>query len=331
MTKSTVRDEAMLVKGGASGARVGALAACFAAVMMLVPWEWMAGRKFEDKEVYLERFGFLKAVADEQDISSLLSFYTHEVLWDNLIRGTSASLGIDFPIIFGFITFSCLFLFARFLVKRYGPLSILFLLSPLVVDFAFSQLRLAFAISLLLFSFDISRRSVKGFFVVVASFIHSAVPLFVLVYFFSYGLRKYGVERRLSSRGTALAALGFGVLIALLIGPFREALLSAIGDRRAEYTLLPATLSYTTFWIGLLLLALLQGKRFYSSVTSIYAVVCVAVFVSSTIFGVNALRFISASFPGIVGAIYGLRRIERQICVSAFILYTTIQWYFWVH
>jgi hypothetical protein len=298
--------------------------------MMALPWESISGRGFEDRSVYLEKFSYLKSVLEEQEVSGFLSFYTNEVLWDGTVRTIAGALDLQFDTVLYFVTFFCLFSFTIFVFRNAGLSAILLLLNPLVVDFAFSQLRLAFAISLLIHASSSRKRLISLFLITSACFVHSATVLFVLMHWLAAWAHRKLQERSLSMASVNMILMGFGFLIALVIGPFREVLLHSIGDRRAEYTAAASTIGYASFWILFLCLVPLQGKKLYRDSFSMVAIICVAVFVGTTVLGVFGLRFLSALYPLIVVALLRFDRPAREALVLGFVAYTTVQWIYWV-
>lgn len=315
---------------GISGFGASIVALLFSLGMVAIPWEVVAGRQFEDKEVYLERFLELESVIEEKEITSHLDFFLNEALWDVLVRQATHSFDMSVLAVLSVVSFLCLFGFARFLVKRHGMVSLLFLLNPLVIDFAFSQLRLALAMAIVMPLFEARNKKWAIIPVIVACYIHTATILFVGMYLAGWFLARYMAQRRISPAVIGAALIGIGFTVALCIGPLRDAILSAIGDRRAEYEMRPATLLYASFWILLMIAVPLQKLSFYDIDAHVLAVAALATFAASTAFGINGVRFIAATYPFIASAIFYLNRTSRPAMMFAFIAYMAVQWYFWL-
>ena len=317
-----------------SGSRAGNWLALFpslgfALLMISIPWEKLRGRVFEDKEVYLEKFLYLESVLEDRGISNFREFFFNEALWDLIVRGGVAIFGIPVSVLLGYITFLCLFVFARFLICRHGWLSVIFLLNPMVVDFAFSQLRMAFAVSIVLFAFTLRRRAWLVLAVALACFIHTAILLLVVMYVITVKTSDWLRRKRFPAIFMGLLPVATGICVALLIGPFREGLLSSFEDRRAEYELAGASLLYASFWIGLLAVLPLQKQKFLENGVHLLAIASISTFVSATFLGVFGARFISATYPLIISSMLSLGWRTRQIVVLVFFFYTAIQWYYW--
>ena len=301
----------------------------FALFMLWIPWEDLLGKEFEDKQVYINNFLHLKSIVEDKDLSGLRDFFFNEVLWDVLVRTAMDKLGIPIGVILGAVTFLCLFCFARYLAMRHGVLSILLLVNPLVVDFAFSQLRMAFAVSLVLVALSLRSRVALYATLVMACFIHTAMVLFIVMYLVAVQVSLWVKKRDFPVHTLAYIAMAGGALIALLIGPLRGSLLASVGDRRAEYELGGATLSYASFWIGLLATVPLQKARFYASRFNLLSVACLATFTFATLMGVFAARFISALFPMLISLMLTLGRPVREVVLLMYVLYLGLQWHYW--
>ncbi|MFS0756796.1 hypothetical protein ABC383_19125 [Noviherbaspirillum sp. 1P10PC] len=301
----------------------------FALFMLWIPWEELVGKEFEDKQVYINNFLYLKSIVEDKDLSGLRDFFFNEVLWDVLVRAAMDKLGIPIGVILNAVTFLCLFCFARFLAVRHGVLSILLLVNPLVVDFAFSQLRMAFAVSLVLLALSLRSRVALCATLVMACFIHTAMVLFIVMYLVAVQVSLWVRKRNFPVYTLAYIAMAGGALIALLIGPLRGSLLSSVGDRRAEYELGAATLSYASFWIGLLATVPLQKARFYASRFNLLSVACLATFTFATLMGVFAARFISALFPMLMSLMLTLGRPVREVMLLMYLVYLGLQWHYW--
>ena len=301
----------------------------FAVLLLFVPWEQLAGRPFEDREVYFDTFLYQPPIIEDRSIASFHEFFFNEALWDLAIRSAMSDLGIGLPLLFGGITFACLFCFSHFLVSRHGAAAALLLVNPMVIDFAFSQLRMAASVSLVLLALTARRRLVLGAIIALACFIHTAMLLFILMYLVAVQMGRRLRTWRASPWLVAIVAIGGGMLIALLAGPLRETLLSSVGDRRAEYTLAAVSLSYASLWMGLMLLAPLQNRSFFSNDTTLFSVACIATFVFTTLLGVYGARFVAATYPVLMSAVLDFRSPTREMAVLAFLFYTALQWHYW--
>ena len=124
-------------------------------------------------------------------------------------------------------------------------------------------------------------------------------------------------------------AIAGGLVIALLIGPLRGSLLSSVGDRRVEYELVGATLTYASFWIVFLSTIPLQKEQFYVDRFNLLSVACLATFTFATFMNVFAARFISATFPMLLSAMLSLGHPVKEGVVLMYLMFLTLQWYYW--
>lgn len=302
----------------------------FASLIFLIPWEMLAGSGFEDRQVYIDKLLHQPMVMEEKGVASLREFFFNEALWDLLIRWSSDALGLSPNALFNVITFACLVAFSAYLMNRQGPAALLLLLNPLVIDFAFSQLRMALALTLVLLASLTSRRVWLYLAVVVAAFLHTAIVLFVVMYLSSVVTGRWFRKRRFPVLFLGLAAIAGGAVVALLAGPLRANLLTSVEDRRAEYELVAASLSYASYWILLLAVMPLQKARFYRDDVNLFAVACLSSFVSTTLLGVFGTRFLSAAYPMLMAATLDLARPLREIMLLCYVLYSALQWFYWL-
>lgn len=301
----------------------------FAVLMLSMPWEAWLGKDFEDKQVYINNFLYLKPAIEDKGLETLREYFFNEVLWDVMVRGAKDNLGIPLEVIFGGITFLCLFCFARFVAIRHGVLAIVLLINPLVIDFAFSQLRMAFAVSLILLGITMRHRAALYLMLVLSCCIHTAMMLFILMYLVSVQVSLWFSKRNFPVSMLAFIAMAGGLIVALMIGPLRGVLLSSVGDRRVEYELAGATLSYASFWIVFLAVTPLQRQGFYADRFNLLSVACLATFTFATLMGVFAARFVSATFPMLVSALLSLGRPVKDVVLLMYLLYLALQWHYW--
>lgn len=315
----------------AENGRARVVAACmlYALCMLWIPWEDLIGKEFEDKLVYFNNFFYSKPITEDKELQGLRDFFFNEVLWDVLVRYAKDVLGIPLEMIFGAISFTCLFCFARFVATRHGVLSIVLLINPLVVDFAFSQLRMAFAVSLIMLGIAMRKRPALYLMLVLGCFIHTAMVLFIVMYLVAVKISLWFRKHDFPISMLAFIAMGGGLVIALLIGPLRGALLSSIGDRRVEYELTAATLTYASFWIVFLGVIPMQKEKFYADRFNLLSVACLATFTFATFMDVFAVRFISATIPMLISAMLSLGRPVKEGVVLMYLVYLALQWHYW--
>jgi hypothetical protein len=307
-----------------------AILAAFAAAMVAVPWEAIFGPHFWDRGVYLNTFRSFHPEQAKSFTGSIVSFVMNEAVWDIGVRWLSAVLHVPVDSLFDVISFFCIFTFAKYLAGRHGLLSLPLLVNPLVVDFAFSQLRMALAAAILITALFHKRRwGVSTALISLACLVHTASFLFLLIYFASRALVAY-VSRRRSSGGVYWVGLvGIALTVVILIGPLRTVILTALGDRRAEYKDPSQGILYASYWIFLMFAYYGERKPFYETEGNSLAVACVSVFALASIFNVYNQRFLAASFPLIISSILSLGGQKRILILGLFLVYAAAQWYFW--
>ena len=309
----------------------GVIAMLFAIAILLVPWEEIRGMRFVDFDVYLMIFQpDAMTVREIYEPQTLIDYFTREVLWDELVRLLVGVLGSTFfalKVISAFVLFTSAFM----LYQRYGVLlPSIFLLNPLFLDFALSQLRLSFATTLLILAFGFRAPAVKVALLVIACFIHSAMPILIGVYATA---RIVELRGRNWTMGRVLAVAGGVCAIFAFVLVFgRDALLLAIGDRRAflyadSYN--STSLAYASFWIGLLAIQLASGAGYLKVTENLFAVMILAMFVALTILNTYGSRFVAAGFPLIVASTLNLLPPYRWVVLPTFLVFQTVQFFYW--
>lgn len=302
----------------------------FALCFMYVPWEGLRGEEFYDRQVYLDYFSSALPLLEEKEMSGLSAFLVNEVLWDVLVRGLMQGFDLPAETVLNGVSVLCLSCFAYFLARRHGPLAILLLINPLVVDFAVSQLRMAMAVSIVMLGLFSGRRLVIAAAMFTACFIHTSIVLFIVMYLIPVQAGKWIGRANVPAATFGYIAMGGGLLVALVIGPLREVVLTRMNDRRAEYEMVAASVSYISFWILLLAAVPFQGKAFYRDNMNLLAISCLSTVVSATFLGVFAARFISATIPALFNAMLTMGRPVRELVVLAYLLFLVLQWTYWL-
>ncbi|WBL63469.1 hypothetical protein [Thauera sp. WB-2] len=306
----------------------------FSVLAALVPWpeifRSINGYPMVDREVYTEYFLYGKNVLEYKEFSGVLSYYTNEFLWHFGV-GLLLASGVELADVFLVISFILYFSFGLLVLREKSPWALLLIVNPLVVDFAFSQLRLALAVSLLIWSYlSYGRcRTLSSVFLIASLFIHSATAIFVAIYFVvrflswasGYSNLKVSVE---------FAVLFFtGALISIAIGPLREVILSAIGDRRVDYPDMASSVQYSLFWIGLLGMSFVFAKNVIQSEVNRYAIVIISIVAVNVLHGGYSTRFLAAAFPFLLNLVLSFGGAARFV-PWFFGFYAGLQWLYWL-
>lgn len=307
----------------------------FVAIIVSIPWEdffyAVNNYRFIDKGVYEEYFLYRENVIYYKEFGGILSYISNEFLWNYSINWLVNNLNIPIEYIFNFISIFVIFVFSAVVARYHGVGSLLLLVNPLVIDFAFSQYRLAFAIAILGVAWLVRerRKAVALILMAVSIFIHTAVVIFLAIYFMMIFVKWISLNFDNKESLRFFALLFFGVFVSILIGPLRESVLSTIGDRRAQYNDISSSLMYLLFWVGLLLPFYLQRKNLMNFDYSCYALAIVSIVFANIFTGAYSTRFIAAAFPLIVSSILSLRGMMKLGVVTIFVIYTILQWLYW--
>lgn len=308
----------------------------FALVVVAVPWEEIFravnGYGFIDKGVYSDYFLNQISVLDYKEFNGVLSYVSNEFLWHYVIGWLVSNTGILIDHVFLTISFIVLLISGLLLAKWQGIYALPLLVNPLIIDFAFSQYRLALAISILGAAYLLhgQYRTVSVVLVLASLFIHSGTTLFILIYAAVWLVQWLSVRFRIGSSAVFAILFATGSFISLLIGPLREVILSAIGDRRAEYHDMSSSLLYSLFWAALLVPFYLSRRHLVTLDYAHYALVIVAIVFVNLFHGGYSTRFLAATFPGLVAAILSLPGTMKILVTILFIVYAMLQWLYWL-
>jgi len=307
------------------------VALLFALAVAATPWEAFGGVYFYDFYVYLETFQpGTESVWEMYSPSTLLEIFSREVLWDEFVRLLVRIVGDPFLALKGISVF-VLGVNAYLLYRRYGFLMpTLLLVNPLFLDFALSQLRLAFAMALLLVALYVRLRPVAILLAVAALFIHSATPIFVTMFLTVKYVERYGQEWHLHRLLLLGGAVGLAFVVLLAFG--RDALLLAIGDRRAfVYAEIPASasLSYVLVWMGVLTMQVMAGRDYLRRPDNLYAAMNIFLFIGLTFAGTYGSRFVAAAFPLVAASLLNLPPENRNFVVPVFLVFQVLQFLYW--
>ncbi len=302
-----------------------------ALALSAVDWEKLSALGyFVDRNVYFDILTIPFSRLQEIDLGSWYSYIFHEFLWQ-IIVGTAVSNGWELTFVFQFI--SVFFLFVTFLLmfQLKAASMIPFLVNPLIIDLAFSQYRLALALSILGSALIVGQRNKWAWvLVLVVPLIHTASLIFIFFYLFSRWILIFDQKRAFRIlKPRALAALA-GALMAVLIGPLREAVLTTVGDRRAEYSELGSSLLYVSLWIAILLVLCMQRKEVNNNPISLTTISILSLVAVGSVFGSYTTRLIAVAMPFTLVALKSVNpywlRVVTTLCIF---LYSLAQWVYW--
>lgn len=299
----------------------------FALMYQIPDWETIFqsvyGYPFDDRMVYEEFLRSPDFNIAYQDSFSPLMYVTFEFTWHKILYFLYEIMGLSSQHIFYLITTMLLWRFSYDVIDRLGVKYLPFLLNPLIVELAYSQLR--FALAIFVFSFVCrGQRSLLLTLIVyiLAITIHTTVIIFMVAQFsarFFQDINKKSI--------VCLILIGFS--ISLLIGPFREDILSIAGDRRAQYSDKSSSIEYLSFWIFLFIANAVQkkqNKNFWIFDTK-YSLIILSSIFSSLIFGGYPARFIAACYPYLLSS---MKRFEKNTSLLIFIMFAFYNFLLWV-
>lgn len=308
------------------------ISSIFALILAFIPWEEWRGVEYYDRTNYINTIDNSLNKIYWFDYNSILSAFSNEWLWHKFLDFSIENLHLTSTEILFFISLFLLFTSCLFLTKRYSYLSVIFLLNPLFINFMYSQLRLAFAMAILFVSYYLYKKNNKLYLalILIAPFIHTSAVTFVAMFMVALTLEKTFKIQPIFKTIISLL-IGFGIGIAT--GPLMSTILSAIGDRRSEYTDMSSSIVYMSFWLILLayfsLKGLLESKdRTFSFYISLMVLTLVA---TQTFLGGYPSRFLVALFPFLIAAMLETKAKEQSIVIISYLTYSFILWFYWMN
>ncbi|WBX84778.1 hypothetical protein [Sphingosinicella microcystinivorans] len=287
-------------------------------------FSYVNGHQMTDRSVYERMVTGFDLPTDYISEYSLIMYFSAEFLWNMFLSYLNRSIGLSVDQIFFLITTMVIWRISFEIASRAGWIYTLLLMNPLIIDYAFSQLRIAFAIFIISFFWTGQRGKVITFFAyAVCASIHTSIFLFAIMHF--------SVNKFFDSRFKNLIMLCLtGFLIAILVGPLREAVLGAIGDRRAEYHDMSSTFYYLFFWILMWFFCLFRWKDIMASADGRYALIILSIVIVNAFTGGYSTRFIAAAFPSLVISMNKWPSKPVSLITLLFIPYASLQWLFWL-
>lgn len=307
-----------------------AWAVAIATLYILVPWESMSGRpKFADLDNYLDAIGLVTSVQNLEELSGLAWLFA-EPGWTLILLpiGLFAQDPLQALLL---ISWLCAIAFLWFMHRRAGAaLSLIVMFNPLVIDLVFSQVRSAFALALLLMSLGCRNRLFKSALILYACSVHSVSLILIGCYVVAVALERSRALRARLLKG--IACIGVAVVLAWSLSYGREALFSAIGDRRAEYDVDSGSVLFVTFWMLWALAAIaarsvLFRAPWHWSDGMVVMLLSTAFFM--TVFSTNGVRFVSLALPLLACSLNLARPALKEGAMALLIAYQAIQFAYW--
>ena len=279
-------------------------------ITYVVPWTSIYNGDFADITNYINRIEYLYAGGNEA-VHVGIAWLLNEPLWKYIIIAIGYIFD-DYRLALYLISIIIVFLYANFLFKRVPYyIGMIFLFNPIFIDLVMAQVRSAFAFALLLLAYDL--RSKKWAIVIASAsfFIHTSMPLFVLIYFL---LKK--LNETVDAKKYYLITIFAAFIIAVFIRYGVDILLSLLGDRRAGYDTIieGASISYSIVWfaIGLIIATFATFKDEKDRIIAGYAITMTSFFFFSSLMGSFAQRFVALTLPLIIISINYLPKHYKQ-------------------
>lgn len=301
-------------------------------VLAAIPWEFWRGSEYYDRENYTNTIDNSLNKIYWFDYDTFLSKLSNEWLWHKFLDFSVDTLHLNSAEILFFISVFLVFTSSLFLARRYGYLSVIFLLNPLFINFMYSQLRLAFVMALLFVSYYLYKKNNKLYLllVLITPFIHTSAVTFVAM-FAAALMFENTVKIKPIFKTTLSILIGLGIGIAT--GPLMSTILTAIDDRRSEYIDMSSSIVYMSFWLILFAYFSLKGlfeskHRTFSFYISLMVLALVAV---QTVMGGYASRFLVALFPFVIAAMLETKAKEQPIVIISYLAYSFMLWFYWIN
>lgn len=307
----------------------------FALVYSLIPWPaiYFRTRGFEmhDRLVYETKVLTNNLRTDFFEITRWLDYLLEEYIWNFFLSYYVRVLEYSPDSFFALVSFLSLLTFSLMVRRLIGTAYIVFLVNPLVVDFAFSQLRLSLAISVLCVAYLVKDRSkvLAIFFAGLTPLIHTASVIFLFMFFVAFITQKK-IDTRPAFLRDTMPLLLCGVLLSAAIGPLREEILSAVGDRRADYVDISSSVLYLSFWVGLFICLLVDYRRSVVTIESRISIIVLTLVATNILTAGYSTRFIVATFPFLLFSIAEVFEKRNIFVLLTFVTYSAAQWAFWL-
>lgn len=312
------------------------LSICYAFFVIIFPWEEISRAGFADFNQYVEYFDYFlnkndipfnevyKLPAGVYQFSTLKEYFSHEVIWFELVRWISGKTGKS-AVALHIISFFILFVWGLYLFRRvhYG-VALLFLFNPFAIDVAMSGIRNGLAWSLVIVGLMSQSKIVKTALFLIGMFIHSSTLVLVVLYCFVALAKRF-----IKGYALLIAGLGIGVLIGLMLTVGSELVLGAIGDRRQgeNYLVGGGSLMQASLWVALLGMLCMSGRDYIKQ--NLFVIAVLAWYLTMNPFIPWSYRIWAAFLPVIAVAAMDLPPCKRQTFVYLYAGYVALQYFYW--
>jgi hypothetical protein len=311
------------------------LAIGYALFVIFFPWVEISKSGFTDYEQYVQFFNYffeheqisfneMYQIEGGYQFSTLKAYFTHEVLWFELVRWLTYQTG-EAAIALHLISFFTLFIWGFFLFQRVSfGVALLFLLNPFAIDVAISGMRNGLAWSLVILGLIIQSRIIRVVFFLIGMFIHSTVLVLVVFYYFTEL-----ASRHVKGRVLLLSGLSIGIFMGLVLTVGNELVLGAIGDRRTgeNYVVGDGSFMQASLWGILLYFQSTSGRAYIKE--NIFIMAVLAWYLTMNLFIPWSFRIWAAFIPVIAFAALTLPSQKRRIFIYLYTGYLALQYFYW--
>lgn len=308
----------------------------FAAFVVFFPWEIIMRSSgtdgFNDFTQYLKVFSSAQYKMDMYQWTTLVQFFTGELLWDNLIRSLSLLTSPYFAL--RTASFLICYIWALITFKNIPFLwGLVFLLNPTSIDVAMSGIRNGFAFALFLFSFFYLSGARRIMMFSLTPFFHSSAAGLIAIYFsikfWFKGIFKTRVILFSERTRSIIIAVVPGIILGIALTVLADVVLSFLGDRRvglASKSQAPS-ITQSLFWYTLLCTQLtcsvqyIKRNAFTINLIVWYLILNTSISWSYRIWG--------ATIPIIAISIWNLPKQKRQLIMLMWIAYLILWYVYW--
>jgi len=309
------------------------IAAALATAFVLIPWADLSANGFPDRQNYLAMVAnFTARRLPLFDLSggSLLALLMNEYLWQQILIlvGKTFQRPVDGLTLMSGVAVTLV----TYRVLRAAGLgyALVFLLCPLTIDLFISQSRSALAMSVFIAVMPLEKRAPRYAGFVVAFLIHTATVIFVAARTAADVLL---TSRLFNPRLRIWAAFFLGVALSFVWVFLSREIFVLMGNRRAIQGEMQAiTVTFLMWWIVLsvILMSFAQLRNRLEGQYVIVALMLLAMFISGTLLGVGALRFLSLSLPFVLITVRSIRDpVIRLASLSGIVLFNFVHLTYW--
>ncbi len=331
-----------------------------AVIYVFLPFESFLRQPFWDLGVYRANFGsgyherVLNALNGQLDVVASL---TQEHAWLAIVVALRDWTG-SFENAFTVVSMCACLVFLAVTIRSCGwLLALVMLFHPLMTNLLMSQIRSALAMALIYVAWrwrdllvmgpsptdnggqtmheeqNNSQHAwlswiwaLRGALAIMACFIHTAMVVMLLLLAGSYLVSHLARKSQPQALVAMVGVISLGVLI---LSPARFLLLNTLGDRRAEYNVDVTSTIDLVIWGTFALFFLVRATRYLTRPESVYAVICLSVFIATSLVGTQSSRVFALTIPLFMGLFRDFNGVEYRGLLCWFFATTALYLKYW--